>query len=162
MENILRTLEEQAELDGMHLNHTNTEVPHDARKSTPTVRFKNGAPVPTTTQIEYPGSLVSWDKTLDVAFKHRAGIAKSSYQKLREVWNGSLSRRSKLRIFQSVFLSTLAYGLEAWTLHDNYEFLKRIDACHIRFLRRIVGIQASYYSRTNPHCMAESWIRIPP
>ena len=66
--------------------------------------------------------MVSWEELSEVAFRYRAGIAESSYEKL----NSSLSRRSKLRIFQSVFLSTLTYELEALTLQD--KFLKRIDA----------------------------------
>ena len=72
-------------------------------------------------------------------------MAETAYKKLRVVWNSSLTKRSKLRIFQSVFLSTLTYGLESLTLQD--KFLKKIDAFYIRFLRRIIGIKASYYSR---------------
>ena len=56
LENVLRTLEEQAELYGMHLNQTKTEILHDARKLPPTVRFKNGTSVPTTTQVKYLGT----------------------------------------------------------------------------------------------------------
>ena len=145
MEHLLHTIEVQAEMYGMHLNQTKTEVLHDPRKFPPKVRFKNGELVQTRTHVKYLGSLISWDKGFDTAFKHRAGIAESSYKKLRLLWNSSLSRKSKLRIFQSVFLSTLIYGLETRTLQD--KFLKRIDAFYIRFLRRIVGIKASFYSR---------------
>ena len=76
---------------------------------------------------------------------HRAGIAEASYKKLRLVWNSNLQYREKRKIFQSVFISTLIYGLDALTLQDKH--LKRIDALYYRFLRRIVGIKASYYSR---------------
>ena len=81
----------------------------------------------------------------DAAFKHRAALAETAYKKLRLVWNSSVSYREKLKIFQSVFIGTLIYGLDALTLQDKH--LKRIDAYYIRFLRRIVGVKASYYSR---------------
>ena len=93
--------------------------------------------------------MVSWEKPIEVAFRHRAGIAETSYKRLRVVWNSSLSRRSKLRIFQSVFLSTLTYGLETLTQQD--KFFKKVDPYYIRFLRRIVGIKASFYPRITNH-----------
>ena len=76
---------------------------------------------------------------------HRAGIAETSYKKLRLVWNSILPYRDKLKIFQSVFITTLIYGLDELTLQEKH--LKRIDAYYICFLRRAVGIKASYYSR---------------
>ena len=139
MEHLLHNIERQAEMYSMHLNQTKTEVLSDPRKFPPKVRFQNGEPVQTTTHVKYLGSLISWEKGFDTAFKHRAGIAESSYKKLRLLWNSSLSRKARLKIFQSVFLSTLTYGLETLTLQD--KFLKRIDAFYIRFLRRIVGIR---------------------
>ena len=63
--------------------------------------------------------------------------------------NSSLSNKKKLHIFQSTFLPTLAYGLDAITLTDKY--LARVDAYYIRFLRCIVNIKASYYSRVTNH-----------
>ena len=56
-----------------------------------------------------------------------------------------MSRHRKSKTFQSVFISTIVYGLDALTLQDKH--FKRIDAYCSRFLRRIVGITASYYSR---------------
>ena len=141
----LSSLEEQATLYGMNLNHTKTELLVDPRRVPPRIIFKDGTAVPTTTQIKYLGSMISWSKPFEVAFKHRAALAETAYKKLRVVWNSSLQYREKLKIFQSVFIAALIYGLDALTLQDKH--LKRIDAYHIRFLRRIVGIIASYYSR---------------
>ena len=39
--------------------------------------------------------------------------------------------------------------MDAFTLAD--KLIKRIDAVYFRFLRRIVGIKASYYSRVSNH-----------
>ena len=57
--------------------------------------------------------------------------------------------KKKLYIFQSVFLSTVVYGLDALTLTPKH--MKRINGVYFRFLRRIVGIKASYYSRISNH-----------
>ena len=84
-----------------------------------------------------------------MAFRRRAALAETFYKKLRFVWNSSLPYKEKLNIFQSVFISTLIYGLDAPTLQNKY--FKRIDAYYIRFLRRIVGVKASYLLFNNPN-----------
>ena len=89
--------------------------------------------------------MVSWTKPFETAFFHRAGLAEEAYKKLRLIWNSSLSRKTKLHIFHSTFVPPhVSYGLEALTLTTPH--IKRINAFDIRFLRRIVGIKASYYS----------------
>ena len=55
-----------------------------------------------------------------------------------------MSQKHKLKVFQSTFLPVLTYGLDAVTITEKQ--LHRLDAHYIRFLRRIVGIKASYYS----------------
>ena len=57
----------------------------------------------------------------------------------------SLRIRTKLHIFQSVFVPALIYGLDSFTLTTPQ--ITRIDAYYIKFLCRIVGIKAFYYSR---------------
>ena len=59
----------------------------------------------------------------------------------------SNAQTSKLRIFRTTFVTILTYGLDALTLTD--KDLHRIDGCWFRFLRRVVGIKASYYSRVS-------------
>ena len=57
-----------------------------------------------------------------------------------------MSRSSKLHVFQSTFVPILIHGLDALTLTTPQ--LQKIDAYYLRFLRRVVGIKASFYSRT--------------
>ena len=144
LQSYLDELEFQASLYGMRLNQDKTELLMDPRKPPPKLKFSDGTPVQTTTQVKYLGSMISWEKPFEAAFRHRASVAESSYKKLRLVWNSPLPYKEKLRIFQSVFIPTLIYGLDALTLQQKH--LKRIDAYYIRFLRRVVGIKASYYS----------------
>ena len=65
------------------------------------------------------------------------------------VCNSNLPRQTKLRIFQSTFIPIRIYGLDTLTLTDKH--INRIDACYSKFLRRIVNIKASYYSRISNH-----------
>ena len=90
--------------------------------------------------------MVSWKQSFGVAFKHRSALAEQAYKKLRLVWNSrSLPYKTKLRIVQATFLAVLTYGLDSFTLTDKQ--LQRIEGFYFGFLRRIVGIKASYYSR---------------
>ena len=107
--------------------------------------FRNGSKVPTSTQVKYLGSMVCWKQSFGTAFKHRSALAEQAYKKLRLVWNSSLPSRTKLRIFAATFPAVFTYGLDAFTLTDKH--LQRIDGFYFRFLRRIIGIKASYYSR---------------
>ena len=134
MQSILTALENQAALYGMHLNCTKTEMLRDPKGDHDSLYFLDGTPVPTTTQTKYLGSML-----------HRAALAEAAEKKLRLVWYSNLPYRKKLHIFQSVFISVLIYGMDSFTLTDKY--IKKIDAVYYRFLRRIVGIKASYYSR---------------
>ena len=149
LQNVLHALEAQADLYGMKLNRSKTELLIDSRYTAPKLFFNNGKEVPTTTQVKYLGSQVSWKDPFAVAFKHRAALAEAAYKQLRLVWNSPLARRTKLRIFQATFVPVLTYGMDALTLTDKH--LDRIDAFFLRFLRRIVGIKASYYSRVSNH-----------
>ena len=144
-QSMLHALESEALLYGMSLNQSKTELLTNPAFQEPKWCFLNGDPVPTTEVVKYLGSHVSWTKAFDTAFSHRRALAEEAHKKLRLVWNSSLPRNEKLKIFQAVFIPTLIYGLDSLTLTTPH--LKRIDAFYIRFLRRIVGIKASFYSR---------------
>ena len=133
----------------MSLNNSKTELLVRDPTSPSTLTFCDGTPVNTTTQVKYVGSLVSWNKPFETAFYHRAGLAESSYKSLRLVWNSSLPHRTKVKIFQATFVPILIYGLEAFPLTNKH--LLRIDATYFKFLRRVIGVKASYFSRVSNH-----------
>ena len=81
LQRILTVLEDQAKKYGMHLNLTKTELLVDPRRATPLISFSDGSPVPTTTQVKYLGTMVSWNNPFNTAFKHRAALAESGYKK---------------------------------------------------------------------------------
>ena len=143
----LTTVENIAAEYGMKLNTGKTELLIKDPEDKPTLRFVNGDKVQTTPQIKYLGSMVSWQHPFHTAFIHRSSIAEEAYKKLRLVWNSRMPQTSKLRIFRTTFVTILTYGLDALTLTD--KDLHRIDGCWFRFLRRVVGIKASHYSRVS-------------
>ena len=57
---MLQRLETLAKLYGMNLNQTKTEILQDPKRPQDTLRFLGGTPVPTTTQVKYPGSMIGW------------------------------------------------------------------------------------------------------
>ena len=141
----------------MHLNSEKTEALAHPNHADPQLKFLDGEPVRTTPQAKYLGSMISWRKTLETAFKHRAALAEKSFKKLRLVWNSSLRLPTKVRIFQSIFVPILIYGLDHLTLTDKQ--LLRIDAYYYRFLRRSIGIKASYYSRISNQTVWEQALK---
>ena len=157
MQSFLTGIERIAKEYGMHLNSDKTEALTHPNHPDPQLQFLDGESVKTTPQVKYLGSMISWRKTFEAAFKHRAALAEESFKKLRLVWNSSLRRPTKVRIFQSIFIPILIYGLDHLTLTDKQ--LKRIDAYYYRFLRRSIGIKASYYSRISNNTVWEQALK---
>ena len=86
-------------------------------------------------------------KPFETAFQHRLGVAETAFKKLRLVWNCNMPRSRKVKIIQATFLPCLIYGLDALTL--TAKNLQTINGQYYRFLRRAIGIKASYYSRVS-------------
>ena len=91
--------------------------------------------------------MISWQKPFETAFFHRSELAETAYKKLRLLWNSPVSAREKFKVFQGVFLSSLVCGLDSLALTTPQ--LKRVDGFYHKFLCRIYGIKASYYSRVS-------------
>ena len=72
----------------------------------------------------------------------RAGLAEAADEKLRLIWNSSMSYRKKLHVFQSLFISMLVYGLDSLALTSKQ--IRRVDGIYFRFRRRMVGMKASF------------------
>ena len=145
LQSFLSSVETIASEYGMKLNNTKTELLTKTPNEPTTLKFENGEGVPTTPQLKYLGSMIAWEHPFQVAFLHRSGLAETAYKKLRLVWNSRLPAKTKLRMFRSTFGAILMYGLDSLTLTP--KDLKRIDGFWFRFLRRVVGIKAAFYSR---------------
>ena len=148
LQSILHTLETVAATYGLKLNQEKTELLANPKADHTALHFLDGTPVKKVHSAKYLGSMISWECTFEVALFHRLALAEEAYKKLRLVWNSTMSRTRKLKIFESTFVPILLYGLDALTLSQKQ--LYRVDSQYMRFLRRVMGIKASYYSRI-PH-----------
>ena len=78
----------------------------------------------------------------------RIGAARGELDKLGRVWKHCKIRMSrKLQIFEACVMSKLLYNLHSLCL--NTAEIRRLDAFHIKCLRRILKIPPSFYSRVS-------------
>ena len=143
-EEMLKAIQVEATLYGLTVNTEKTELLSDYTADQP-IHFVDGTPVKEVTQAKYLGSQVSWVAPTRTAIDARKAQAQIAYAKLQHLWRSRLSRKEKVRIFLACILPVLVYGLGVLTLELKH--LKTVDAFFHRFLRRSMGIRASYYSR---------------
>ena len=145
VEDYLKNVQVEASLYGLQLNLTKTEyLPFPGHAATP-LCFSNGEAVPQSDKCKYLGTQVSWDDPTKTAINHRIQLAKAAYSKLAPFWRSKVPLSVKLRVFESNIVSVATYSLATLTLEDKH--LKQIDSWYFNYLRRVVGIKASYYSR---------------
>ena len=84
------------------------------------------------------------------------GSATDEFNKLQRVWKHSgINVARKLQIYQACILSKLLYNLHSLVLNTAEK--RRVDAFHVRSLRRILKIAPSYYSRiSNKSVLAQA------
>ena len=102
----------------------------------------NGQELESVENFAYLGSTINRGLTIEQELQTRIGRAASTFKSLRErAWhNKYLTNRTKCRIYECYILSTLlyGYGAETWTTYARHE--KKLNAFHLRCLRRIMGI----------------------
>ena len=147
LESMLHALEHEAMVYGLTLNISKSEHLIQPGQEGNNMTFSSGDPVPTTTCSKYLGSQITWQKPTDTALTARFGLASAAYKSLRTIWNSRLTIRVKLRIFQSVIVSTLIYSLDSLTMLPKH--FRRLNSFFFRLLRRVVGVKAAYISRVS-------------
>ena len=94
----------------------------------------------------YLGGLLTCDGKATAEVTRRLGEGSRIFQSLEAVWkHASITTARKLQIYDSCVVTKIMYSLESlWLLKGER---CRLDAFHHRFLRRILRIPPSYYSR---------------
>jgi hypothetical protein len=114
----------------------------------------DGAYVPEKSSLVYLGSLLSSDGLAGSELNRRLGAASSEFKTLSRIWShAKLSVEKKLRIFDACVLSKLLYCLHTTWL--NVAERSKLDAFHVRCLRKIVGVAHSYVSRISNQIVLE-------
>ena len=108
----------------------------------------SGEEVKQKTTLKYLGSLLCSDGRIGTELNHRLGNARADFNMLCKVWaHAGLSKKRKLEIYNACIVSKLMYCLStAWL---NKSDLRKLDAFHVRCLRRLSGIKPSFISRVS-------------
>ena len=87
----------------------------------------------------YLGSVISRDGSCDKDIRTRLGKANTTFGRLSNLWkNKKLNLQVKVRLYESLVLSTLQYGSETWSM--TVANGKKLEAAHHKWMRRILGI----------------------
>lgn len=124
---------------GLTISVKKTEVLVQNVTSTPSINVNNQT-LNVVDKFKYLGSTISKNLSLDSEIDTRIGKASTSMARLDErVWNNrNLTTNTKMRVYRACILSTLLYGSETWPTYTSQE--RKINAFHMRSLRRILGI----------------------
>lgn len=132
---LLARVESEAAKVGLYLNEKKTELMafnHDAPVN---ITTQSGSTIKTVQNFKYLGA---WMESTEKDFKVRKALAWSACHKLCKIWNSSLSRNIKVRLFIATVESVLLYGSETWTLTKSLE--KQLNGCYTRMLRMSLNI----------------------
>jgi len=87
----------------------------------------------------YFGSYISYKGSCEKDVTVRTGKAAAVFGKMRGVWKSSkISLRVKVRLYESVTLSTFLYSAESWPLTATS--LKQLDGAHHRWQKSILTV----------------------
>ena len=84
----------------------------------------------------YHVSIISGKRSIDIELSKRIGKASASMSRLAKIWKIKLVKeKTKTRVYQACFLSTLLYCSETLTILMRHE--RRLNTFHVRCLKRI-------------------------
>ena len=87
----------------------------------------------------YLGSVMSSNSSCDKEIKTRMGKANAIFGRLEKIWKSNgCSVDTKVRLYESIVLSTLLYGAVTWPI--TVANGRRLEAAHHRWLRRILHV----------------------
>ena len=109
--------------------------------ATPPPLLISGEEVEFVTSFTYLGSIITNNGNITTEINRRRALAASAMKTLwKPLWrHQSITRETKLRIYNTSVLSILLYGAETWPL--NKTLAARIDGFDSRALRTIEGIK---------------------
>ena len=144
LQSIVDKFAEASRLFGLTISLGKTEVlfqpaPSSTSQS-PSISIE-GTQLQTVNEFKYLGSVISNDGNLDKEINSRICKASQSLGRLRvRVLNEhNIRLPTKLKVYNSVVLTSLLYGCEAWTLYRRH--IKQLESFHMRSLRSILKIR---------------------
>ena len=115
---LLTRVEHESAKVGLQLNDKKTKIITYNQESTVEITSRSGKTLKVVNNFKYLGS---WMESSEKDFEVRKALAWSSCHKLKKIWNSTLSRKIKVRLFLATVESVLLYGSETWTLTKSME-----------------------------------------
>ena len=132
---LLRRLEDSAESVGLYMNAKKTKAVVYNQDTSQTLTSKAGAPIEIVPDFVYLGAWVD-SSVRDI--KIRRAKAWSACHKMKTIWNSTMSKAMKVRLFIATVESVYLYGSETWTLTLKTE--KELNGSYTRMLRMALGV----------------------
>ena len=132
--------EEELLRKGMQINTSKSKVLVMTREEREDVQLIcNGETLEVVTEYTYLGTVISSSGKIDAEISSRICKANQVYYQTTNsiIGHREVDKKTKMHVYKSVYLPTLTYGGESWTMLDRHS--SRITAAEMRFLRRSVG-----------------------
>lgn len=112
------------------------------------IKFSNGQKVPKAHAATYLGAQIAKNVNIRLEVNKRITAAAITANQLKLVWGkAQIPTKWKILSYNSIVLSQLIYGLETTQLTTAME--KKLDAFHIKGIRRILKWEPTAYNREN-------------
>ena len=99
------------------------------------IQTNDGTKLENVSDFKYLGALM---ESSEKDVKVRKAAAWRACSKLNKIWNSTLPRGFKQRLFAATVESVLLYGCEAWTVTPKLS--KDLDGCYTRLLRTVFNV----------------------
>ena len=139
MQELTSSIEEEARKVGLYMNTGKTKLMKiGSFEETESIQV-GGGQIENVEEFCYLGSVISRDGSCDKEIRTRMGKANTTFGRLTNIWKSKrLHLQVKIRLYESLVLSTLQYGAETWPM--TVVNSKKLEAAHHKWLRRILGI----------------------
>ena len=139
LQKIMDGLVETAKLYDMRINVKKTKVMKVSRNGGGVVNINvEGKRIEQVQQFRYLGSLITEDGRCESEIRARIAMAKTEFNKRKELLTRKMSRGTKKRIIKTIIWSVALYGAETWTLKQVE--IDRLNAFEMWLWRRMEKI----------------------
>ena len=132
---LLNRVKSEAAKNGLYWNAKKTKMMRFKENSIIEIKSISGGSIEEVDNFKYLGG---WMKCCQHDVKARKAQAWMACQKLKKIWNSSMSREIKIRLFLVTVKSMLLYNSEKWTLTS--ALTKSLDGAYTSMLRMAPNI----------------------
>jgi len=140
---ILKQIEIESEKYNLKLNHD--KCFYIGMNGTANIHFKDGKKIEKADKMTYLGGTITPNASRNAEISSRMSKALATCQKLKIFWQKTDAPIAwKIQVYNAVIISQLVYGLNSLNITPSIK--GRLNAFHMRGLRKMLNIEHSYYS----------------